>query len=177
MFRSDLDKAGVGRPVELITSDFPYGPPKNVPQYIDGSPHNLPPDKDRPAFRQFVGVSPSAMPSSGPAAPMPLAPVQTQITDPYHYAKPIEGTAAVDALSVLVLPEPATKRNYLMIRNSSTAAQVLFVAFGSDANTNSTLRLAQDEIAFLDPCPQSDMYCVCSAAGGQVSYSVSTIAQ
>jgi hypothetical protein len=169
--------AGVGSPVQLNTADYPYGVGLDNPNFIPGAPHNLPPNSDRPPQRQFVGVSPGALPSIGPAVPLPMAPAQATVFDPYHYAKPIEGFTPVGVVSALLLPQPSTRRNYLMLRNSSPGAQVIFISFGADASLNSTLRLAVNEIAFLDPCPQSDMYVIASLAGATLSYAVSTISQ
>lgn len=169
---------GIGKPVALDTSDYPYGTGVDSPQFIPGSPHNLPPNKDRPAFRQFMpaGGGLPSVPSAGAVDPLPMAPQQATVFDPFHYAKPIEGSAPTDVISALVLQEASTKRNYLLLRNSSTGGQVIFVAFGSDASNASALRLAPDEIAFLDPVPQSDMYVVSNVAGGRISWAVSTIA-
>lgn len=172
------DAHGLGTPVALDTSGFPYGAGVDDPNFIPGSPHNLPPSKDRPAYRQFVpaGGGLPVTPSSGVPEALPMAPERATVYDPFHFARPTEGTFPVGVASAVALLETATKRNYLMLRNSSTGAQVIFIAFGGNASLDSALRLDVNEIAFLDPVPQQDMYAIADAAGAQLSYSVSTIA-
>jgi hypothetical protein len=145
------------------------------PQYIPGSPHNLPPSRDRSARRSFLGLT--EVPSQGSPGVLPTFPERVTVYDPHHYAAPIEGSAPVsNAAAQLLLLQPQTRRNYLVLRNASPAAQNIFVAFGSQATATSALRLTPNQVVFLDPVPQTDMYALADAAGARLSWSVSTIA-
>ncbi len=82
---------------------------------------------------------------------------------------------AVTTSSVKILDAPATYRNFLLIRNSSSAAVDVYVEFGADATTDSAIILAQNEILLMDAVVlQDDIYVIGSAAG-QVSILVSVI--
>lgn len=147
----------------------------NVPQVLpSGYPHNLPPLRDRPRFNPFTGLDPSA-PVPGPGVPPGLE--IFGIFDPHHYAELIEGVVAVGVISQLIIPLPGNRRNLLAIRNSSPGTENIFVGFGSPASTASWLRLETNQIVLFDAVvPQNDVWVICDAATGQVSYAHSTIA-
>lgn len=82
----------------------------------------------------------------------------------------------VDTSSIKILDRPSNFRNLLHIRNSSTGTQIIFVEFGDNASSASTLRLDVNEQMLYDVVvPQDDIYVIASAAGGRVSLMVSTI--
>lgn len=144
----------------------------DAPQYIPGSPHNLPATRDRPARRTFVGSFDA--PTSGPF----VAPVPTNIFDPHHYAKIIEGngTIAISNVAQLIISINNTLRNFMMIRNSDAAA-ILFVSFGTPASAGSPLALTAGQIVLFDVVvPQDDVYVSSATAGATFSFSYSTIA-
>lgn len=152
--------------------------PVDAPQYIPGNPHNLPPRRDRPN-RIGSGVTliggddgPTGAPSTGGLGGVdPIA-----IWNPHAYANIIEGTFIVSATtSQKFLDEPTSRRNLLMIRNSSAAANV-YVSFGRDASViGSIIRLAANQIVLFDTVvPQDDVYVIGDAAGS-IAYGYSTI--
>lgn len=151
-------------PVELLSDLEPW----QAPQYLPGAPHNLPPRMDRPGMRVF---SPASLPGGLTPAPSdpggPVAPV----FDKHHYADLNgEQVIAVGVASVQVLAESSTKRNMLGFRNSSAGANVIFIAFGSNATTQSWLRLAQNEMVLLDVVvPQDEVYAISDAAAGSLT--------
>lgn len=149
--------------------------PLNVPQVLpSGYPHNLPPRREQAKYNPFTGLDPAA-PIPGPGLPPGMA--EIGIFDPHHYASPIEGVVAVGVASILLISQPANRRNFLALRNSSSAAQVIFVSFSGPATANSWLRIEQDQIVLFDVVvPQTDVWVLSSAAAGQVSFSHSTIA-
>jgi hypothetical protein len=152
----------------------------DAPQFLPGSPHNLPPRRDRPAQRQYMSgatlmeLPPSGVPTGG-IAPSPVI-EPTDIFDPHHYASVNEGNIAVpNGSSIQVLLEPSTRRNYLMLRNSSAAANI-YVSFARDASLNSPLRITPGTMILFDVVvPQDDMYAYADAAAGTLVYGFSTI--
>jgi len=101
-----------------------------------------------------------------------------EIFDAHHYAT-INGsfvTAVTNAApGVLVLSQPDSLRNLMLIRNSSATAN-LYIEFGSQATVASALKLAPDQIALFDTVvPQDDVYALADAAGGQISIQFSNI--
>lgn len=146
--------------------------PVNVPQVLSGYPHNLPPRRDRPRWDPFTGMgTPGDAPSTGPGA-FP----GDWTYDPHHYAELIQGNLAVGLASVQLLSEPASRRNFLSIRNSSPGTEVIFVSFGSAASALSWLRLTANQIVLFDTVvPQNDIYVISDTATGAVAYAFSTI--
>lgn len=80
-------------------------------------------------------------------------------------------------VSVQMLQQSDTPRNYLAIRNSSTSATTnLFIGFGSAATVNSVFRITQNTmIAWDTGVPQDDVYVLVDGPNGQVSWVVSTL--
>lgn len=144
--------------------------PVNVPQVLpSGYPHNLPPRRDQAKWSPFTGLSSSS--STGPGVYPSAA-----FYDPHHYANVIQGVLAVGLTSLQLLTEPATRRNMLAVRNSSPAAEIIFVSFGAPASSSSWLRLTTNQIALFDEVvPQNDVYVISDTATGQVSFAFSTI--
>lgn len=148
------------------------------PQELPGAPHRVPPgvpalSRSSPLFTdlespQAPPTTPSA-PGDGDALPF---------RDPHHYASLFEQTNvpipnAVGGL--MVLAEPANKRNWIMLRNNSAAANI-FIAFGQAATANSVIRLTPNTMMLMDVVvPQDDMFAFADAAAGFLSFSYSTI--
>lgn len=154
-----------GPPVHLLSNRLPF----EHPQYIGPGPHNLPAPIARPGQRGFIpvaGLPPGMAPPDTP--PMPF-------DDKYRYATLSgESIVAVGVASVQALQEPAVRRNLLGFRNSSTGGQNIFIAFGANATTNSFLLLTPNQMVLFDTVvPQDEVYCVASAAGGQLTVAVS----
>ncbi len=133
--------------------------PWDGPQRLDGAPN----------FNVGGGVTRPGAQAGG----------LTGITAPHWYANVIEGVVPVDVVSVqppaLAQVAPGV-RNMLMFRNSG--ATNLFIAFGSPATSNSTLRITANTIVLFDTVvPQNDIWVLSDAAGGQISYSYSTTSE
>jgi len=177
-----VDNDGLLPPVDMLYDLEPV----DHPQYIPGHPHNLPPRRDRPAMRGYLGLSgadlvpvpgtggpsilPPGTPTSGPAPGVDPTPV----LDPWHVAFLIEGQSTVGVTSSKIIELPAAKRNYLMIRNNSATATI-FVSFGRDASTVSPVRLSSNQMMLLDSVvPQDDVYCLSDTAATSVVWAFST---
>lgn len=92
-----------------------------------------------------------------------------RFSDPHHYAT-VNGDLIlpIGTADVLALQAPDDFRNFLCIRNSG--ATTLFVSFGNQATTNSTIRIASNVMILFDEVvPQGDVHVISDAAGGQVS--------
>ena len=159
--------------------------PVDHPQFIPGSPHNLPPRRDRPNRRGYLGLSGSSLVDDGlppeilpPGTPTagPGAGEGQPVIDPHHYAYITEGQFNAGLISLRMIEESPTKRNYLMIRNTSATA-VIFVSFGRDATSVSPVRLSSNQMMLLDAVvPQDDVYVLSDTAATVVAYAYSTIA-
>lgn len=169
-------------PVGIAGPSAPDLAPVDVPQYIPSSPHNLPPRRDRPVMRGYTGTAgqsliPGADGGAGPG-PVPAPVLPTEIYDPHHYTDPLEASVTLPAVantSVQVLLEPTTRRNYLLLRNTSAVA-VMYVSFGRDATANSPIRLSANQMMLLDTVvPQGDMYVMSDTASVVFSYAVGTL--
>ena len=158
--------------------------PVDHPQFIPGSPHNLPPRRDRPNRRGYLGLSgnslvddglgPEILPPGTPTAG-PGAGEGQPVIDPHHYAFITEGQFTAGLASLEMIQESPSKRNYLMIRNNSATA-VIFVSFGRDASLFSPVRLSSNQMMLLDAVvPQDDVHVLSDTAGTSVVYAYSTI--
>lgn len=134
--------------------------PFSQPQYIPGSPHNLPRRPD-PAVAQSTTQTPI---------------VDTvNVRENYHYASLVSLTITVGTTSVKFLDQPIGKRNFLGFRNASPAGQNLYIDFGANASTNSWLLVTPGQLVVFDTVvAQDDLYCVSDAAGGVLAYVYST---
>ena len=140
---------------------------------IDPGPFLPPwPGVDSPRLSRPIPVSPPYSGGGGVSIP-PGTPetFSTQKTAVLNGSR----IFAVMTASQKVLDAPSTYRNFLLIRNSSTAATVVYIDFGGDASLNSAIRLAQNEIILFDAVvPQDDLYVIGDAAG-QISVLVGVI--
>lgn len=84
--------------------------------------------------------------------------------------------APVDVTSALVLQGPASLRNMLGFRNSSTSATaIVYIAFGGAATLSSWLYLAQNQMILFDAVvPQDDVYAISNESAAQLTIVQST---
>lgn len=141
--------------------------PVQTPQFVPNLPANFP------------AASPIKPGSGGIQAPsmgVPAAPMAEPVYDAHHYANVSDlGTQLAQNVSTQILETPAGRRNYLMIRNNSTLSNI-YIGFGTQASTASTLRLEPGQIAMFDVVvPQNDIYAFADNADGFVAFSFSNI--
>lgn len=94
--------------------------------------------------------------------------------DPHHYATLASVFFPTSATSVLILSQADTLRNFLLIRNTNTTAN-LFFEVGGPATTNSPLSLTPGQTALFDvSVPQNDIWFISDVAdtgGAAIWYS------
>ncbi|MBK9497446.1 MAG: hypothetical protein IPO08_23570 [Xanthomonadales bacterium] len=146
-------------PIGLLSNREPWEDQQRIP----GSPHNLPPVGARPVPAAYMG----GVPDSG----------RTPIFDAHHYAQVNDNSTALPELeSSMILQQPISRRNYLMLRNASTISNI-YISFASDASANSTMKLSPGTIILFDVVvPQDDMYAFADSNDGQLSFAYSNIA-
>lgn len=94
----------------------------------------------------------------------------------HAYAFTTEGIRLIGLADAILIPQSAQKRNLLMLRNSSPAAEIVFVSFNTTATTGSVIRLTVNQILLFDTVvPQDDVHVVSDTATGRVSYGFSTL--
>lgn len=153
------------------------GAPIDFPQYVPPHPHNLPPNRDRPAPRAFQsGVELIDAPPYSPGV-LPMADEQAQIYDPHHYAEVTEGvvTLATGASAIVIL-RPGNRRNYLTLRNASPGTETIGISFQGNASANSPLLLQPGQTVLFDVVvPQGDVSAFGSAVTAVLAYGYSNI--
>lgn len=106
----------------------------------------------------------------------PLLHFPPPVPPSHAYANLVQTAGAVGTTSRLIIPQSAARRNFLAVRNSSPAAEVIFVSFNVEATTNSWLRLSANQIALFDTVvPQDNVYVISDSATGVVSYAFSVL--
>ena len=141
-------------PVEWAGTREPF----NAPQTIPPAPMTLP------------GVARKGRLSS------PGAGAIVEVRTDHAYATVTDTAVAVTTASAKFLDSPTGLRNLLMLRNSSATATV-FIGFGRDATTQSTLQIAAGQTVIFDTVvPQDDLYVIGDAAGS-ISFAYSVIAE
>ena len=147
-------------------------------------------DPNDPGFQAFalgrdLWDAPQSLPGIPRLTPSPRGLAVTRsggqsglvpVTAPHWYGSLIEAVQAVGTTPLLILQLSADPvvRNFLAIRNSS-ATQNLYIGFGNAPSVNSWCRLAPNTIILFDTVvPQNDLWAVCDAAGGQVSWGYGT---
>jgi hypothetical protein len=161
-------------PVDPLPTMVPWG----VPQTLTQRPREE--NRGHPLVGGAGGFA-TGENFSQPLAPNQAALIQAQVSqrvqDPWRRGI-VNGTivAAVPQQSTLVLSQSDVSRNFLIIRNTSTLANV-YINFGNDANAGlSTLLLAPNGFVGFDVVvPQDDVFAIADAAGGQLSISYSTV--
>ncbi len=135
--------------------------PWQSPTFLTPAPHNLPKRTDPGTTTQSAGIT-----QSGETVP---------IRDNYRYASLVTAGLAISTTSIKFLDQPIGKRNFLSFRNASTAGQILYIEFNSQATVGSWLALNPGTLVLFDTVvPQDDLYVISSAAGGQLAYAYST---
>jgi hypothetical protein len=165
-------RGGIGMPMERLQARRLWDSPA-----IQSPPHNLPAPGDRMRPR---GVNPIIGAGSGsgssPSTAAPPNPTQL-VRERHRYADVIETPFLVGVVSVRVLTAPAGLRNFLVLRNISAGAQVLFVSFGNVATLQSTLRLASNQAVLFDTVvPQNEINAISDIAGGSIMVAYSQYA-
>lgn len=106
----------------------------------------------------------------------PLLHFPPPVPPSHAYANLVQTAGSIGTTSRLIIPQSAARRNFLAIRNSSPAAEVIFVSFNVEATTLSWLRLAANQIALFDTVvPQDNVYVISDSASGIVSYAFSVL--
>lgn len=141
-------------PIEWVGTREAFTPPQTVP----------------PVPMTVPGVARKGRLSS------PGAGAITEVRNDHAYATVLDASVAVTTASAKFLDSPTGLRNLLMIRNSSATANV-FIGFGRDATTQSTLQIAAGQTVIFDTVvPQDDLYVIGDAAGS-LSFAYSVIAE
>jgi hypothetical protein len=144
-------------PVSINDAVTPWG----VPQHMPG--------------RSSVQAGQGMLPGST-STPQPGDVDAQPVRDPHHYASLVSQYLPISNLtSAKIVDAPRGRRNLLMIRNSSVAANI-FIDFGKEASLFSVLRLVPNQIILFDNVvPQDDVYALADVANGVLSFSYSTI--
>ncbi len=117
----------------------------------------------------------SAPPSGVPAPLANLPSGATPVIDPYHFANIIDANLTVGTTSVQFLQANSSLRNFLMFRSPAANANNLFIGFGKDASTLSTLSLVPGAIVVFDEVvSQQDLYVIADGAGVAFCFAYST---
>lgn len=139
-------------PVNYDNARVPFGSPQWMPPLAQ----NAPAQKGR-----------SSAPGAGGIA---------ETRSDHAYARVIDFNSAVGVTSALVLAQPTGLRNLLALRNASSGTQIIYIGFGANASSNSTIAIAAGQIVLFDTVvPQDDIYAISSAAGGSLSIAYSVI--
>lgn len=106
----------------------------------------------------------------------PLLHFPPPVPPSHAYANLVQTSGAIGTTSRLIIPQSAARRNFLAVRNASPAAEVIFVSFNVEATTSSWLRLSANQIALFDTVvPQDNVYVICDAGTGIVSYAFAVL--
>lgn len=148
---------------------------------------NAPRDPRFPPVSLEGQRQPWQLPQSLPAFPMspprpkgrsstPGAGGISEVRNDHNYASVVDFPINVGTTSIIVLDVPTGLRNLLMFRNSSPAAEIIYIGFGREATTQATLAINPGQIVLFDiVVPQDILYAVASAATGVLSIAYSTI--
>jgi hypothetical protein len=99
----------------------------------------------------------------------------TATREAHRYAQ-INGSIVfnITPTNQLILPAPQNYRNILMFRN--IGANIIYVEFGREAGTQSTILLQPTQILLFDSVvPQDDVNAISPAGSGELSVSFSNI--
>lgn len=125
---------------------------------------------------QFIPPHSASIPQGKGRSSAPGAGGISEVRNDHHYANVIDISVTVNELvSPRVLDRPSGLRNLLMLRNAS-ATQTIFIGFGKEAVSTSTLSINAGQIVLFDTVvPQDDIFALASAAGGVLCIAYSTI--
>lgn len=174
--REPIPKTPPGDPADLLINQLEGF---QHPQFLPGNPHRLPPASQRLRFpvSTLIG-SPGSGLNIAPDPLIPTYPDAVPTIDPWHVASMISLYIPVPQTVVQVpfLTQPASRRNLLILRNDSLAANI-FIDFAKSASAQSALRIAPGQTFLFDEVvPQDDLYCFADAAAGNLAFSYSNIA-
>lgn len=159
-------QGGIGMPARMLYERPVWGSPA-----VMGPARNLPPPGDRLSRRGLNTMQGTGSDQAGEASQQ----LRTQMVRERHrYADVIETPWSVGVQSVRVLSQPTGLRNFLLLRNISTGAQVIFVSMGNTATLQSSLRLASNQTILFDTVvPQTELNAISDLANGalMVAYS------
>lgn len=134
--------------------------PWSNPNFIPGSPHNLPRRTETTSSERSGNF---------------VAGDVANVRENYRYASLVTASLTVGTTSIKFLDQPIGKRNLLSFRNASTTGQTLYIDFNSQATAGSWLAISAGTIILFDAVvPQDDLYVISSAVGGQLAYAYST---
>lgn len=157
---------GIGMPTRML-----YERPLWSSPAVQSPARNLPPPGDR---LQRRGLNTMHGSGGGGGTPGQFQSGTQMVRERHRYADVIETPWTVGVNSVKVLSQPSGLRNFLLLRNISTGAQIIFVSFGNTATLQSSLRLASNQAILFDTVvPQNEINAISDLASGalMVSYS------
>ena len=160
-------QGGIGMPARMI-----YERPLWSSPAVQSPARNLPPPGDRLQRRGLNSMYGDG--SAGASHGAPAVHGTQMVRERHRYADVIETPWTVGVQSVKVLTQPSGLRNFLLLRNISTGAQIIFVSFGNTATLQSSLRLASNAAILFDTVvPQNEINAISDLAAGalMVSYS------
>lgn len=160
-------QGGIGMPARMI-----YERPMWDSPAVQSPARNLPAPGDRLRARGLNAMSGGG--SAGASGASSLLAGTQLVRERHRYAEVIETPWSVGVTSVKVLTQPSGLRNFLLLRNISTGAQIIFVSLGNTATLQSSLRLASNQAILLDAVvPQNELNAISDLAGGalMVAYS------
>lgn len=158
-------QGGIGMPARML-----YERPLWDSPAVQAPARNLPAPGDRLARR---GLNTMYGGDSGSPGGAPTHGTQL-VRERHRYADVIETPWTVGTTSIRVLTQPSGLRNFLLLRNISTGAQVIFVSLGNVATLQSSLRLDTNQAILFDTVvPQNEINAISDLAAGalMVSYS------
>lgn len=119
--------------------------------------------------QQLVGSLTGQLPGPGMGGLSGGSPV----TDNFRFLAINSISVTVGTTSILFLPQPVSKRNFLGFRNASST-QTLYVDFGQAATTTSWLQLTPGALFIMDnSVSQDDLWVVSDAAAATFIYAYS----
>lgn len=116
-------------------------------------------------------VRPTMLPTMQDVAPKS----EVTVSDNHHFAMMVDLSITTPvSQSVKFLDQPNTRRNLLVLRNASAFGDV-YIGFGKDASTNSTMKLTPGTMILLDTVvPQDDLYAFGDGAAVTLAFAYST---
>lgn len=153
-------QGGIGMPVDRI-----WNRPMFSPQGLMPTAHNLPAAGDRlnRSGNNLIGQQPGFNPGVGVQLPTG----STLVREQHRYANVVELILPAGVASAQALAAPVGLRNFLLVRNVSPAAEIIYISFGVQATTQSPLRLTAGQAALFDTVvPQNEMYVISDTATG-----------
>lgn len=123
-----------------------------------------------------VGARVGSLPMRRGRSSAPGAGGIVEVRNDHNYANIVDLSSPVGTTAIRVLDQPTGLRNLLMLRNSSPGSETIFIGFGREPTTLSTLAILAGQMMMFDfVVPQEDIFALCSAATGQLSIVYSTI--